>query len=835
MPDTKACETYVSCPYDWSCPSGPDPVTGDGCDVQAGIVAAVIAVAFFIVSSVGIRYFRRMSVVPTRGIVNIRGLDPSGDPVEVVRTRTEGVVDEDGQQKTRLHYDLTMEQMAQFDAYEDRERGCANLRSLDPGEDSFLKVDLNLSGTMDFELHLTIRTKARDSLLFGKVFPNDKPPFGIGKAKALLIKHGKLCWQVGESCITGKTDIADGFQHKVSVGYRAHQEQYYLEVDGSFEAKGLCGVADHQDTILVLGKETAPRNDEFNELYPLFEDLHGSGFEMLSAEQQGEAPLFDGDVDHRVWKEYRWNKNRGRYAWFAYALCIESGEVIDHKMSKQEAEEEKHHSTQPQSVVSPPHWAYHKNQDVEYWSATLHRWLPARIIDSRGMYFDEYLKFNVLHYEVYVGASRQLVHGVVMNDLRLPIVDGDLISVYSHKHRRFFPALVRKSMRHIDPRMGYDIELEDELADDGETYTKSELQKDLEIENRGRKSDAAGRNSNLDGVGELGRRGERPLGVPALRDLPEQGVEEYRLIKNMLAKLVRKRYKRGDLVRVYMGVDAGFVMAEVVREELAGETSASQGGKGARPSPNPGRGDDGKAAEGAPSLPRNRREERQRHAMVVVSIVSRSEGSPGEDQWAGVDAMLGDSEMTMAEFLQRRPNYDLPSSTQSNGDELRAVNVHPGAGTAAAEPIIAIFSASTVIGVPGYLLHPPLVAKHGRQKQRHEHKHPQLRADVLDRRCAPLRRLQFRLWRASRAREWVPAQIQETRTGLRKLIGMQFFFPLKQPPMSARITSAVAPLFAGDDGPVGSLLSALKGNLLSSARAATPTRPSPRRAYELSS
>eukprot|EP00959_Pyramimonas_sp_CCMP1952_P312179 6533708-Pyramimonas_sp.AAC.1 len=87
-------------------------------------------------------------------------------------------------------------------------------------------------------------------------------------------------------------------------------------------------------------------------------------------------------------------------------------------------------------------------------------------------------------------------------------------------------------MRYIDPRKGYDIELENELAADGETYTKSELQKDLEIRSRDRKSDAAGRNSNLDGVGELGPRGERPLGVPALRDLPEQGVDEYRLIKN---------------------------------------------------------------------------------------------------------------------------------------------------------------------------------------------------------------------------------------------------------------------------------------------------------------
>jgi len=44
MPDSQECELYVSCPYDWSCPSGPDPVTGEGCEGQASGVAVAIAV-----------------------------------------------------------------------------------------------------------------------------------------------------------------------------------------------------------------------------------------------------------------------------------------------------------------------------------------------------------------------------------------------------------------------------------------------------------------------------------------------------------------------------------------------------------------------------------------------------------------------------------------------------------------------------------------------------------------------------------------------------------------------------------------------------------------------
>jgi len=46
MPASEPCEQYISCSYDWSCPSGPDPVTGEGCEAQASAVAVALAVTF---------------------------------------------------------------------------------------------------------------------------------------------------------------------------------------------------------------------------------------------------------------------------------------------------------------------------------------------------------------------------------------------------------------------------------------------------------------------------------------------------------------------------------------------------------------------------------------------------------------------------------------------------------------------------------------------------------------------------------------------------------------------------------------------------------------------
>ncbi|CAK0910102.1 unnamed protein product, partial [Prorocentrum cordatum] len=166
--------------------------------------------------------------------------------------------------------------------------------------------------------------------------------------------------------------------------------------------------------------------------------------------------------------------------------------------------------------------ASHKNQNVEYWSVTLQNWLPAKIVDSRGTYFDRDLRFNALNYDVYVRSVGELLRGVAMETLRLPIVEGESVSVFSRKHGK---SLIRKAIRlDADPMNGYDIELEDELADDGETYITSELQKDLENVGTKKEGEASGRSS------------VRPPKVLAPTSMPEQGVAECRLIKSMPAK-----------------------------------------------------------------------------------------------------------------------------------------------------------------------------------------------------------------------------------------------------------------------------------------------------------
>ena len=42
MPDSQRCEQYTACPFDWTCPSGLDPVMGDGCEAQASAVAVAL-------------------------------------------------------------------------------------------------------------------------------------------------------------------------------------------------------------------------------------------------------------------------------------------------------------------------------------------------------------------------------------------------------------------------------------------------------------------------------------------------------------------------------------------------------------------------------------------------------------------------------------------------------------------------------------------------------------------------------------------------------------------------------------------------------------------------
>jgi len=556
MPETIVCQQYTECPYDWTCPSGKEPVTGGGCEVQASLVICAMVVSFFIVSCCLIRYVRRLnaSKAPTKEQSTTR-LDPMSDKgADIEWTREEGIVDKKGKHKAT---------------------GCATLTLQDGSGDSDAAgrlgpVDLDLSGAVDFELGMKVRTTSRDALLVGKVHRRWEMAANTGKAKALVIKSGVLAWQVGDDCIVGKTNIADGMQHEVSVLYKADQGMYILRVDGKVEARGLSSVPDNPDTNLVLGTASAPRDDTFNELYAVFEDLRSLGVGVLQLEERREEPLFEGDIDQLTWKELQWNKSRRKKAWVAYDLHIGTMESTRQRTSNPTASTKSQSGSEARSALSTSSQAFHKGQDVEYWSKTMQAWLPAKIVDSREKYFDNNLRFDVFDYDVYVGTAEQTVPGVEIKDLRIPFVEGDAVSVYSHRHGRWFPARIHRS-RDGDPKQGYDVTLEDELADDQETYVKSALQRDLEKHRRER------------GSGSWAGSGSGDAPAPILKNLP--------------AKRLRRRYNGGDRVRLYKGADAGFVPAEVVREEAEdeprpgrGSPSPSRAARGGSPSPAGGRG-----------------------------------------------------------------------------------------------------------------------------------------------------------------------------------------------------------------------------------------------------
>jgi hypothetical protein len=346
-----------------------------------------------------------------------------------------------------------------------------------------------------------------------------------GEAKALVIKQGFPAWQVGEDTIYGKTYVADGEQHEISISYSGEDDQYVIEVDGTEEARGLHGVADNPDTSLVLGSAGAPKDDTFNALYPLLEELRRAGVEVSPLEDRSEEPLFDGDIDGLTWREYQWSEDDGHMAWFAYDLHIGAEEAIGER------------TTRRRSSDTSPH-LFHKGQAVEYWSKTVQTWMPAEILDVTDPYYDDTLRLYAPSFDVYVGAASQTALGVGAMDLRLPFVEGEPVSVFSQKHGSWFPARIHRSRHASDPRRGYDIKLEDVLeaynrdGEEVETYFKSELQKDL----------------------------ARYKGIPGQDD-------DEPLLKNMTAKRLRRRYDRGEPVLVYRGANEGFVEAEVVQEE----------------------------------------------------------------------------------------------------------------------------------------------------------------------------------------------------------------------------------------------------------------------------
>ncbi|CAK0868334.1 unnamed protein product [Prorocentrum cordatum] len=111
MPETIVCQQYTECPYDWTCPSGKEPVTGGGCEVQASLVICAMVVSFFIVSCCLIRYVRRLnaSKAPTKEQSTTR-LDPMSDKgADIEWTREEGIVDKKGKHKATGCATLTLQ------------------------------------------------------------------------------------------------------------------------------------------------------------------------------------------------------------------------------------------------------------------------------------------------------------------------------------------------------------------------------------------------------------------------------------------------------------------------------------------------------------------------------------------------------------------------------------------------------------------------------------------------------------------------------------------------------------------------------------------------------
>ncbi|CAK0857484.1 unnamed protein product, partial [Prorocentrum cordatum] len=176
-----------------------------------------------------------------------------------------------------------------------------------------------------------------------------------------------------------------------------------------------------------------------------------------------------------------------------------------------------------ETTDSISHQLFYTGQAVEYWSKPHQTWLPANILAVKEtQYYDNALKFYALSFDVSTGSAEQKVHGVDMMNLRVPFVHGELVSVFSQKYGKWFPARIHESWYDVDTRIEYDVMLEDVFDDYLGTYVLSELQKDLERH-------CIDRGENL----------------PALKKIP--------------AKRLRRRYNSGDRVRVYRGADEGFV------------------------------------------------------------------------------------------------------------------------------------------------------------------------------------------------------------------------------------------------------------------------------------
>jgi hypothetical protein len=59
MPDVRQCHQHTACPFDWTCPGGPDANTGEGCEQQREVVYASVGGVAAVLLAVGILFGAR--------------------------------------------------------------------------------------------------------------------------------------------------------------------------------------------------------------------------------------------------------------------------------------------------------------------------------------------------------------------------------------------------------------------------------------------------------------------------------------------------------------------------------------------------------------------------------------------------------------------------------------------------------------------------------------------------------------------------------------------------------------------------------------------------------
>lgn len=111
LPESRQCERYTECPYEWTCPMGPDAETGEGCGAQRAVVlTALVAAAVLAAALVGLLARRSW-----------RRSDATGGPdKEVPAAPAAGGLPDDGSAEAYAAFCASLEAMEEARANGDR-------------------------------------------------------------------------------------------------------------------------------------------------------------------------------------------------------------------------------------------------------------------------------------------------------------------------------------------------------------------------------------------------------------------------------------------------------------------------------------------------------------------------------------------------------------------------------------------------------------------------------------------------------------------------------------------------------------------------------------------